>query len=258
MKLTPEKLAQLKALEMPAWLARKYDVWAHAAAEAIPALIADLEEATATRGNSVLVPAPKLEEMQAEIRALRKQLENSERVARHEHIVAESAIKQLAEAQSSEAHWRANHDNVVRKLRFFTQRDDLPVDRLQAYEYVLELEKQLAGGEQPSELEMHRADYQACKDAGWESLGELLSAYKTLEKQLAEAQALNAQLLSVAEKMRCAGGAQEFQHWFDELKLFLLSKPDTSALGAAIAAKGENHEASRHLSNCLHTRADCL
>lgn len=38
MKLTPEKLAQLKALEMPAWLARKYDVWAHAAAEAIPAL----------------------------------------------------------------------------------------------------------------------------------------------------------------------------------------------------------------------------
>lgn len=33
-----------------------------------------LEEATATRGNGVLVPAPKLEEMQAEILALRKQL----------------------------------------------------------------------------------------------------------------------------------------------------------------------------------------
>ena len=56
----------------------------------------------------------------------------------------------------------------------------------------------------------------------------------TTRKQLAEAQALNAQLLSVAEKMRCAGGAQEFQHWFDELKLFLLSKPDTSAIDAAI------------------------
>lgn len=33
-----------------------------------------LEEATATRGNGVLVPSPKLKEMQAEIRALRKQL----------------------------------------------------------------------------------------------------------------------------------------------------------------------------------------
>lgn len=30
------------------------------------------------------------------------------------------------------------------------------------------------------ELELHRADYQACKNAGFESPGELLSAYKTL------------------------------------------------------------------------------
>lgn len=39
---------------------------------------------------------------------------------------------------------------------------------------------------QPSELEMHRADYKAIKDAGFESPGELLSAYQTLEKRLAE------------------------------------------------------------------------
>ena len=58
----------------------------------------------------------------------------------------------------------------------------------------------------------------------------------TTRKQLAEAQALNAQVLSVAEKMRCAGGAQEFQHWFDELKLFLLRKPDISAIEAAVEA----------------------
>ena len=32
----------------------------------------------------------------------------------------------------------------------------------------------------PSELEMHRADYQACRDAGFESQSELLSAYQTL------------------------------------------------------------------------------
>ncbi len=45
MKLTHEKLAALKALKMPDWLARKDDPWAHEAARAIPALIADLEEA---------------------------------------------------------------------------------------------------------------------------------------------------------------------------------------------------------------------
>lgn len=40
--------------------------------------------------------------------------------------------------------------------------------------------------EQPTELEMHRADYQDCKAAGFESPGELLSAYKTLLARTAE------------------------------------------------------------------------
>lgn len=70
---------------------------------------------------------------------------------------------------------------------------------------------------------------------------ELSSELISTRKQLAEAQARNAQVLSVAEKMRCAGGAQEFQHWFDELKLFLLRKPDTSALDAAIAEAVESY-----------------
>jgi len=34
----------------------------------------------------------------------------------------------------------------------------------------------------PSELEMHRADHQACKAAGFESVGELLACYKNLIK----------------------------------------------------------------------------
>lgn len=42
---------------------------------------------------------------------------------------------------------------------------------------------------EPTELEMHRADYEACKAAGFQSPGELLSAYKAQSKQLAEAQA---------------------------------------------------------------------
>lgn len=64
---------------------------------------------------------------------------------------------------------------------------------------------------------------------------ELSSELITTRKQLAEAQARNAQVLSVAEKMRCAGGPQEFQYWFDELKSFLLRKQDASSLNAAIA-----------------------
>lgn len=103
-----------------------------------------LAEATAVRGNGVLVPAQMLEEMQAEIRALRQQKDaDYSEMARDLDELAD-VRKQLEEAQSSEAHWRDNHDNVVRKLRLFTQRDDLPVDRLPAYEYVLELEKKLA------------------------------------------------------------------------------------------------------------------
>lgn len=48
------------------------------------------------------------------------------------------------ESPATAAHWKANHDNVVAKLRLFTQRNDLPVDRLPAYEYVLRLERELA------------------------------------------------------------------------------------------------------------------
>ena len=38
----------------------------------------------------------------------------------------------LQEKEREVAHWKANHDNIVRKLRLFTQRQDLPVDRIPA------------------------------------------------------------------------------------------------------------------------------
>lgn len=207
---------------------------AEEAAFAITDLIADLEEANARVDGFIYTGM-------------------SENYWKDRCAIAEA---KLTEAEKDVEHWRANHDNVVAKLRLFTQREDLPVDRLPAYEYVLELEKKLAemttyakdqergakslaetvktlnskflivpetvfeqpptifsqqkplepefakflsdnlfdlyatGDEQQSELEMHRADYEACKAAGWESPGELLSAYKTLEKKLAEAQEL--------------------------------------------------------------------
>lgn len=37
---------------------------------------------------------------------------------------------------------------------------------------------------EPSELEMHRADYKAIKAAGFDSPGELLAAYNTLTKSV--------------------------------------------------------------------------
>lgn len=71
MKLTPEQLAkwnEAATSKVP------FHGRLETLCEAVPALIADLEEATAIRGNGVLVPAPKLEEMQAEVAALRQQL----------------------------------------------------------------------------------------------------------------------------------------------------------------------------------------
>lgn len=65
---------------------------------------------------------------------------------------------------------------------------------------------------QPSELEMHRADYQSIKEAGWECPGELLAAHKVLERKYAEVldsvsaapipfnQVTSAELLRVADE----------------------------------------------------------
>lgn len=146
------------------------------AEKAIPALIAELREAR--RKAELPMKYKRMAfnaELQEEIQELRAN---------------------LAEAKKGAEHWKSNHASVVAKLRLFTQREDLPVDRLPAYAYVLEL-----------------------------------------ERKLTESQARTAQVLSVAEKMRCAGGAQEFQYWFDELKSFLLHKRDAPMLDAAIAEK---------------------
>ena len=38
-------------------------------------------------------------------------------------------------------HWKANHDNVVERLRLLLQRKDLPVDRIAAYNRLVELQE---------------------------------------------------------------------------------------------------------------------
>lgn len=57
--------------------------------------------------------------------------------------------ERISELECERDYWKANHDNQVAKLRLFTQRKDLPVDRLPAYRYTLSLESRVA------ELELH-------------------------------------------------------------------------------------------------------
>lgn len=38
-------------------------------------------------------------------------------------------------------HWKSNHDNVVERLRLLLQRKDLPVDRIDAYNRLVELQE---------------------------------------------------------------------------------------------------------------------
>ena len=48
------------------------------------------------------------------------------------------------DAQAEIAHWKANHDNVVERLRLFTQRKDLPVDRVDAYKSLTKAQEEVA------------------------------------------------------------------------------------------------------------------
>lgn len=51
-------------------------------------------------------------------------------------------------------------------------------------EAVVILNFQLLSADQPTELEMHRADYQAVKAAGFQDPGELLAAYRALDSKM--------------------------------------------------------------------------
>ena len=74
----------------------------------------------------------------------------------------------------------------------------------------------------PSELEMHRADYQAIREAGFESPGELLAAYKRL--------AANANPSSAAPE---DAGATDV--WFAEGKVIL--DQNRLTVGTAVTAE---------------------
>lgn len=150
MKLTQERLVELKTMAEHARSHFCIEL-AEAFVRSVPDLIADLEEAQ----RRISISEAFAKELSSELITTRKQLEE----LRAEYIVTldnlsaayESVRAQwnlgYAEGSQEVKHWRANHDNVVAKLRLFTQREDMPVDRLPAYEYVLELEKKLAAAQ---------------------------------------------------------------------------------------------------------------
>ena len=91
--------------------------------------------------------------------------------------------------------------------------------------------------DQPSELELHRADYQACKGAGFESPGELLDAYEKLQSRLAAAEKDAERWCEVK-----ANPDFEIAEWSVSGEWVGTSPNEDEAIDAAIAAGKESHD----------------
>lgn len=298
MKLTPEQLAEWNALvpelnndaddhmdaanstDMPPQhtVNFRHAKNAHEAAWAINNLIADLEEAQ--RRSSISEAFAK--ELSADLIFTRKQLEElraeysvtlDNLSAAYESVRAQWNLG-YAEGSQEVKHWRANHDNVVAKLRLFTQREDLPVDRLPAYEYVVELEKQLAEAQAAREAE-HADDKFVIDSQAKECvrlLDSLLAAQNTLNTVLGlppgDSSALDAAIDEAIEPYRKDAACWRFARkelswsraWFEQIKWVMYIEMDAptiaagklrddsvareldAAVLAAIAAKGDPNE----------------
>lgn len=75
--------------------------------------------------------------------------QKSERIAKYliavnpakvQHLVAE--IERLAPFEKHAETWKANHDNQVVRARILTERPDMPVERVKAYNRMYELENE--------------------------------------------------------------------------------------------------------------------
>lgn len=53
-------------------------------------------------------------------------------------------MEDITRLTSEVAHWKGNHGEIVKRLALFTQRDDLPVDRLPAYQALIRAQEQIA------------------------------------------------------------------------------------------------------------------
>lgn len=68
------------------------------------------------------------------------------------HKLAMQASKAMLQGETARAdaaerdrdHWKANHENQVRRARIMMDRPDMPIERVKAYQHMLELEKDAA------------------------------------------------------------------------------------------------------------------
>ena len=51
-----------------------------------------------------------------------------------ESLVLQESAKRIAELEKQVSHWKANHDHMQERCAWLSQRTDLPVDRIPAYE----------------------------------------------------------------------------------------------------------------------------
>lgn len=84
---------------------------------------------------------------------------------------------QLAEAIRTAHHWRANHDQMVHRLRLFTQREDLPVDRLPAYHALIDAQDRLTASNKLAVANRYAARAKALED-----VMAMLGARATMEE----------------------------------------------------------------------------
>lgn len=48
--------------------------------------------------------------------------------------------KLVSNAWNERDHWKANHDNQVRRARILIERDDLPIERVKAYDHMCKMQ----------------------------------------------------------------------------------------------------------------------
>ena len=70
------------------------------------------------------------------------------------HQVRIDMRKHIKAAEDDAAHWKANHDNQVQRAMILTQRPDMPIERVAAYNRMLTLEATVA--QLNSELDKYR------------------------------------------------------------------------------------------------------
>lgn len=71
--------------------------------------------------------------------------ENGDHVTYDDHKAkVESLEARIAEQAKEIQHWKANHDTMVTKAAFLSQRPDLPVDRIPAYQELVAVQARIA------------------------------------------------------------------------------------------------------------------